>query len=94
MVLVVLMVLMLVLMLLLLLLLLALLLHARAGTADVDAAMTGVAFAALDRALSGYPHKCGRAAAAVSESQARKLAARCAERDRERERRRKLKETR
>jgi len=42
---------------------LLLLLHARAGTADVAAAETGVAaFAALDHALSGHPHKCGRAA--------------------------------
>lgn len=42
------------------LLLLLRLLHARTGTADVTA-MTGVAaFAALDRALSGHPHKCSR----------------------------------
>jgi len=48
-----------------LLLLLRLLLHARAGTADVAAAVTGVAaFAALNRALSGHPHKCGRTAPA------------------------------
>lgn len=43
------------------LILLRLLLHARAGTTGVAAAVTGVAaFAALDRALSWHPHKCGR----------------------------------
>lgn len=48
---------------LLLLLLLLRHLHARAGT--TDAAVTGVAaFAALDRTLSGHPHKCGRVAPA------------------------------
>lgn len=53
-----------VLLLLLLLLLKRLLLYARARTADV-AAVTGVAaLAAFNRALSGHPHKCGRAARA------------------------------
>lgn len=51
-------------------LLLLLLLHARAGTGDVAAAaVTGVALAALDRALSGHPHKCSRGALEVTRAQ-------------------------
>lgn len=42
--------------------LLLLLLQARAGTGEVAAAVTGVALAALDRALSEHPHKCSRGA--------------------------------
>lgn len=51
------------------LLLLLLLLHARAGTGEVAAAVTGVALAALDRARR--PHKCSRGALEVTRATVR-----------------------
>ena len=51
-----------------------LLLHVRAGTGELAAAaMTGVAFAALDRALSGHPHKCSRGALEVTRAALRSV---------------------
>lgn len=50
-------------------LLLLLLLHARAGTGEVAAAVTGVALAALDRARR--PHKCSRGALEVTRATVR-----------------------
>lgn len=46
-----------------------LLLHARAGTGEVAAAVTGVALAALDRARR--PHKCSRGALEVTRATVR-----------------------
>lgn len=48
---------------------LLLLLHARAGTGEVAAAVTGVALAALDRARR--PHKCSRGALEVTRATVR-----------------------